>query len=384
MKKKLPNPFLYQGYESPDYFCDRVKETEALASHLRNGRNVTLISPRRIGKTGLIQNTFYRIREQDKEAICLYIDIFPTKSQAEMVRMLGNAVVNEVMSKNKALKNKALKKKALDYFSAWKPVLSMDPLTGFPTLSLNIEPKQSEITLKGIFDYLVSLDKDVFIAIDEFQQVTEYPETGTEALLRSHIQFAQNVHFVFSGSKQHLMAEMFGSPQRPFYQSTETMGLLPLDENVYYDFANRFFTQKKGILDRQVFHDLYARFDGYTWYIQSVLNRLYEENRKVTTSSQLLNAIRLVMLGKATQYENIVQFLTDNQFSLLKAIAKERKVGQPTAQEFLQKHSLSSASSVQSALETLVNKELVYPLPDGYIIYDRFFDLWLQRFPNNN
>ena len=379
MKKKLPNPFLYQGYESPDYFCDRVKETEALASHLRNGRNVTLISPRRIGKTGLIQNTFYRIREQDREAICLYIDIFPTKSQAEMVRMLGNAVVNEVMSKKKALK-----KKALDYFSAWKPVLSMDPLTGFPTLSLNIEPKQSEITLKGIFDYLVSLDKDVFIAIDEFQQVAEYPETGTEALLRSHIQFAQNVHFVFSGSKQHLMAEMFGSPQRPFYQSTETMGLLPLDENIYYEFANRFFTQKKGILDRQVFHDLYARFDGYTWYIQSVLNRLYEENRKVTTSSQLLNAIRLVMLGKATQYENIVQFLTDNQFSLLKAIAKERKVGQPTAQEFLQKHSLSSASSVQSALETLVNKELVYPLPDGYIIYDRFFDLWLQRFPNNN
>ena len=379
MKKKIPNPFLYQGYESPDYFCDRVKETEALASHLRNGRNVTLISPRRIGKTGLIQNTFYRIREQDKEAICLYIDIFPTKSQAEMVRMLGNAVVNEVMSKNKSLK-----KKALNYFSAWKPVLSMDPLAGFPTLSLNIEPKQSEIMLKGIFDYLVSLDKDVFIAIDEFQQVAEYPETGTEALLRSHIQFAQNVHFVFSGSKQHLMAEMFSSPQRPFYQSTETMGLLPLDENVYYDFANRFFTQKKGILDRQVFHDLYARFDGYTWYIQSVLNRLYEENRKVTTSSQLLNAIRLVMLGKATQYENIVQFLTDNQFSLLKAIAKERKVGQPTAQEFLQKHSLSSASSVQSALETLVNKELVYPLPDGYIIYDRFFDLWLQRFPNNN
>ncbi|MBR7024129.1 MAG: ATP-binding protein, partial [Bacteroidales bacterium] len=181
MMKKLPNPFLYQGYESPEYFCDRVAETEQLAAHLRNGRNVTLISPRRIGKTGLIQNTFYRIKEQDKDAICLYLDIFPTKSQAEMVRMLGNAVINEVMSKTKSLK-----KKALDYFSAWKPVLGMDPLTGFPTLSINIEPKQSEITLKGIFDYLTSLNKEVFIAIDEFQQVAEYPETGTEALLRSH------------------------------------------------------------------------------------------------------------------------------------------------------------------------------------------------------
>ena len=379
MTKKLLNPFVYQGYESPAYFCDRVSETKQLASHLRNGRNVTLISPRRIGKTGLIQNTFYHIKEQDQDAVCLYIDIFPTKSQAEMVRMLGNAVINDVMSKNKSLK-----KKALDYFSAWKPVVSMDPLTGFPSLSINIEPKQSEITLKGIFDYLTSLNKEVFIAIDEFQQVAEYPETGTEALLRSHIQFAQNVHFVFSGSKQHMMAEMFGSPQRPFYQSTETMGLLPLGEDIYYDFANRFFTEKKGAIDRQVFHELYARFDGYTWYIQSVLNRLYEENRKVTNSIQLLNAIRLVILGKATQYESIIQFFTDNQFSLLKAIAQERKVGQPTAQEFIQKYNLPGASSVQIALETLVNKEFVYSLPDGYIIYDRFFDLWLQRFPNNN
>ena len=378
MKKNIHNPFVYQGYESPEYFCDRVTETEQLASHLQNGRNVTLISPRRIGKTGLIQNTFCRIKEHDKDAICLYIDIFPTKSQTEMVRLLGNAVANEVMSNKKTLK-----KKALEFFSAWKPVFSMDPLTGSPTLSINIEPKQSEMTLKGLFDYLKSLSNEVFIAIDEFQQVAEYPESGIEALLRSHIQFAQHVHFVFSGSKQHLMAQMFGSPQRPFYQSTETMGLLPLDEEVYYDFANRFFTEKKGWLDRQVFHELYARFDGYTGYLQSILNRLYEDNRKVTTPAQLTEAISKVVLGKAIQYESMVQFLTDNQFSLLKAIANERKVGQPTAQEFIQEHSLPGPSSVQTALETLVNKELVYALPDGYIVYDRFFDLWLQRIQNN-
>lgn len=377
--KKLANPFIYQGYESPAYFCDRVSETQTLASHLRNGRNVTLISPRRIGKTGLIQNTFYSIKEKDKDAICLYIDIFPTKCQAEMIRMLGNAVINEVMSKKKSLK-----KRALEYFSAWKPVFSVDPLTGSPTLSINIEPKQAEMTLKGIFNYLNTLNREVFIAIDEFQQVSEYPETNTEALLRSHIQFAQHVHFVFSGSKQHLMAEMFGSPQRPFYQSTETMGLLPLQEETYYDFANRFFTEKKGLFDRQVFHELYERFDGYTWYIQSVLNRLYEQHRKITSQNQLLDAIRTVIMDKSIQYENMVPFLTDNQFSLLKAIARERKVSQPTAQEFIQKNNLPGPSSVQTALESLVNKELVYPLPDGYIVYDRFFDLWLQRFPNNN
>ena len=378
MKRELTNPFLYQGYESPKYFCDRIVETEQLTAHLRNGRNVTLISPRRIGKTGLIQNAFYHLKEQDKNAICLYIDIYPTKSQAEMVKMLGEAVINEVMSKNKSLK-----RKALEFFSAWKPVFGLDPLTGSPTLSINIEPRQSDMTLKGIFDYLKTLNSDVFIAIDEFQQVAEYPEFSTEALLRSHIQFAQNVHFVFSGSKQHLMAKMFGSTQRPFFQSTETMGLSPLNEETYYVFANRFFEGKKGFLDRQVFHDLYERFDGYTGYIQAVLNRLYEGNRKVTNPNQVLEAIRLVLMGKAVQYENIVQFLTENQFSILKAIARDRKVSQPTSQEFILKHHLPSASSVQTALETLVNKELVYSLPDGYIIYDRFFDIWLLRFPKN-
>lgn len=61
--KKLANPFIYQGYESPEYFCDREVETKTLMSHLKNGRNVTLISPRRIGKTGLIKNTFYHLEK---------------------------------------------------------------------------------------------------------------------------------------------------------------------------------------------------------------------------------------------------------------------------------------------------------------------------------
>jgi len=53
-RKKLRNPFVYEGYESPEYFCDRTEETEKVISHLQNGRNLTLVSPRKIGKTGLI------------------------------------------------------------------------------------------------------------------------------------------------------------------------------------------------------------------------------------------------------------------------------------------------------------------------------------------
>ncbi len=374
MKKKIVNPFICQGYESPEYFCDRIEETENMTSTLYNGRNITLISPRRLGKTGLIWNTFHHIKSENKDAICIYIDIFPTKSQSEFVRILGTAVLNETLSKSKMSG-----KKMLEMLGSLRPVLGVDALTGMPNVTLNVDPTQSEMTIRNIFTYLNKIQREVFIAIDEFQQINEYPESGTEAMLRSYIQFSHNIHFVFSGSKKHIMSEMFTSPQRPFYQSTDILNLAPLNEETYYQFANNFFETNKGGLDREVFRELYDTYDGYTWYVQSVLNRLYEKFRTVSSSAQLRETILNVVESKKPQYESLVMFLTDNQFSLLRAAAKERVAEQPMGKEFIKKHGLSGSSSVKTALDVLCEKELLYRMPEGYIVYDRFMNQWLQR-----
>lgn len=372
--RTLTNPFIYQGYESPKYFCDREVETKTLLSHLKNGRNVTLISPRRIGKTGLIKNTFYHLKEQEKDATCLYIDIFATKNLHDFVELLGVMVINEIVRKNASFIEKTI-----SFFSALRPVLSMDPLTGEPSVSITVEPSKEDITIQSIFNYLNDSEQEVYIAIDEFQQIAEYPEKGTEALLRSYIQFAQHVHFIFSGSKFHLMAEIFGSPKHPFYQSTEMMGLKPLDSDVYYDFCLQFFKEKGGNIEKDIFEYLYNMFEGHTWYIQCIMNRLYEANTNVESIEQVNAAILSILAGREPQFESLSQFFTDNQFSLLKAIAKEGIVAQPTAGRFIKSHNLSGASSTKAALKVLENKELVYRKPEGYIIYDRFMDLWLKR-----
>ena len=135
--KKLANPFVYQGYESPEYFCDREAETKTLLSHLKNGRNITLISPRRIGKTGLIKNTFYHLKEEENDAICLYLDIFATKNLNDFVEQLGVMVINDIVRKNASFFEKTIA-----FFSALRPVLSMDPLTGEPSVSITVEPTQ--------------------------------------------------------------------------------------------------------------------------------------------------------------------------------------------------------------------------------------------------
>lgn len=372
--RTLTNPFIYQGYESPKYFCDREVETKTLLSHLKNGRNVTLISPRRIGKTGLIKNTFYHLKEQEKDATCLYIDIFATKNLHDFVELLGVMVINEIVRKNASFIEKTI-----SFFSALRPVLSMDPLTGEPSVSITVEPSKEDITIQSIFNYLNDSEQEVYIAIDEFQQIAEYPEKGTEALLRSYIQFAQHVHFIFSGSKFHLMAEIFGSPKHPFYQSTELMGLKPLDSDVYFDFCLQFFKEKGGNIEKDIFEYLYNMFEGHTWYIQCIMNRLYEANTNVESIEQVNAAILSILAGREPQFESLSQFFTDNQFSLLKAIAKEGIVAQPTAGRFIKSHNLSGASSTKAALKVLEDKELVYRKPEGYIIYDRFMDLWLKR-----
>ena len=372
--RTLTNPFIYQGYESPKYFCDREVETKTLLSHLKNGRNVTLISPRRIGKTGLIKNTFYHLKEQEKDATCLYIDIFATKNLHDFVELLGVMVINEIVRKNASFIEKTI-----SFFSALRPVLSMDPLTGEPSVSITVEPSKEDITIQSIFNYLNDSEQEVYIAIDEFQQIAEYPEKGTEALLRSYIQFAQHVHFIFSGSKFHLMADIFGSPKHPFYQSTEMMGLKPLDSDVYYDFCLQFFKEKGGNIEKDIFEYLYNMFEGHTWYIQCIMNRLYEANTNVESTEQVNAAILSILAGREPQFESLSQFFTDNQFSLLKAIAKEGIVAQPTAGRFIKSHNLSGASSTKAALKVLEDKELVYRKPEGYIIYDRFMDLWLKR-----
>ena len=372
--KKIRNPFIYEGYEGPDYFCDRIEETEKVISNLRNGRNLTLVSPRKIGKTGLIKHAFQSIKETYPDAVCIYTDIFHTHDQHDLVQTMGKAIIQEHLLSSRTSINKVLR-----FFSMWRPTVSFDPITGSPTVSVSMERSNAEHTIESIFQYLKNCGKEVFFAIDEFQTISDYCEQGTEALLRSHIQFIHNVHFIFSGSRQHLMYEMFGSPKRPFYQSTAMMSLEPLHKEIYYDFANSFFKSRGGCISEQVFNDLYYQFNGYTWYMQSVLNRLYEQDKRVTDDSQVKEAIHVILSDKADQYETLMSFLSVNQQRLLKAIADAGTVAQPQSSSFVKRYDLPSASSVRKALTALVEKDLVYHTREGYIIYDRFFDLWLKR-----
>lgn len=373
MNPRINNPFLISGYESPKYFCDREKETEKLLETLRNGRNITLTSPRRLGKTGLIKHVFHLLRQQDPKTATIYIDLYPTESLYDFTQAFSSAVLGQLDSSPV----KVLKRIA-SLFQGLRPSLTVDQVTGQPKVGLDIAVGTEAGTLEQVFNYLKQSGKTCYIAFDEFQQIARYPEQNVEALLRSYIQDLHNVHFIFSGSQAHMLGEMFLSPKRPFYQSTSEITIGTIDEEAYFDFATAFFKDQGRTLQKEVFHQVYDLYEGYTWYIQMVLNRLYAKVGRPLDLALVQESIRDILRENEFYYQHLLQVYPKGQVKLVKAIAKERTVKEITAGAFISKYGLTATSSVKSALSRMLDEEIIYRSPDGYLVYDRFFGQWLN------
>ena len=185
--QELNNPFVVYGYKGREYFCDRVAEKDKIIKGLDNERNITLIAPRRIGKTGLIHHVFSYVREEHPDVCCIYFDILATKTLEQFVQLMARNVLGRLDTPSQSVL-----KKVQEFFSAFRPTMTFDVVTGMPTFSLDIAKNQGQQSLQRIFEYLAQSDKRCYIEIDEFQQITKYPETHTQALLRSFIQFVPN------------------------------------------------------------------------------------------------------------------------------------------------------------------------------------------------
>ncbi len=370
---KPNNPFLISGYYSPEFFCDREQETRTILDALHNGRNVTLTAPRRMGKTGLIRQVFYRLKEQQPDIATFYLDIYSTQSLGDFVRLFAGTVLGQLDS----APQKALSRISR-FVRSCRPVFTFDELTGVPKVTIDVAPAEEENTLKEIFEYLGSTEKRCYVAIDEFQQIAEYQEKGVEALLRSHIQFLPNVNFIFAGSRQHLMQEMFTSSKRPFYQSTQLLTIGPIQQDEYAGFATGHFAAHGVKLPQEVFSTIYEKYEGHTWYVQCLLNRLYGYDRDV--DMELVSyATEQILAEYSYIYADLLKAYSSGQVRLLKAIAKEGCVKEVLAGDFISTNRLRAASSVSAAMKKLLENELVYQTADGYIIYDRFMGEWLRR-----
>ncbi len=369
------NPFIISTYKSPIYFCDRKNETEQLQNALENGRNIVLLSLRRMGKTGLIKHLFYNLRK-DKNVHTFYLDIMNTRSTEDFVNKLADAVLRSFNSRSKQLFDQVLQ-----FFSRFNPLITFDAVTGIP--SIEIRPhseQQARNSLTKILAYLDSQNKHIYIAIDEFQQITNYKNNDFEAFLRSHIQHLKNVNFIFSGSQQHILTSMFTSYSRPFYQSSDFLKLERIDKEDYAKFILKKFKESNKLLSKEMVLDLLDWVDTYTFYVQNVFNKLWFISGDRVIEEDIIQTKKQLIEERNYIYLNLQNLLPKAQYDLLRAIAKNSGVNQPTSKKFINKYNLSTPSTVNTALKTLQTKEIVYKENNEYKVYDVFLAKWFEEF----
>ncbi|MDO4771668.1 ATP-binding protein [Porphyromonas sp.] len=377
MKKDgIMNPFVVGRYVSDTYFCDRETETAFLLKQIENGRNVAMISPRRMGKTGLIRHCFAQDRVLESYHT-FFIDLYATTSLAELVYLLGKTIYEELRPKKTAWAEKFF-----HIISSLRVGFKLDPLSGQPTFDIGLgDIHTPQATLDEIFEYLESADRPCVVAIDEFQQVGEYEDKSVEALLRTKIQQCKQTIFIFAGSKRHLMSNMFNSPAKPFYQSAISIGLDSIPVDVYVDFAARMFEMRGKRVDSELVREVYRLFEGCTWFVQMMMNELFALTADGATCGmdKLPIARENIIQVQRHSYKELLLRLASRQKLLLQSVAREGRVRGITSGPFIKKYNLSSASSVQAALKPLLKYDFVTQDGEEYRVYDYFFAEWLVK-----
>lgn len=369
------NPFVVTGKIEPEYFCDRVMESARLVKSITNGNNLVLISPRRMGKTGLIRFCY------DKEEIrdnyyCFFIDILHTTGLREFIHLLGKEIYETLQPRSKKMA-----KLFLQTLKSINGKFGFDISTGLPDFSIALgDIEQPTYVLEEIFKYLESADKPCIVAIDEFQQIAKYPEKNVEALLRSHIQKSGNCHFIYAGSERHMMQQMFLSSKHPFYRSADMLELKEIAREVYIPFVVKNFKEFGKSITEEIVGAVYDFFRGHTFYIQKTFNESFADTPEggSCTMEIVRTAITALIDSYDTIFREILSNIPEKQKELLYAIALDGEASAITSAAFIRKHSLSSASSVQSAVKKLLEKDLITENGKIYAVSDKFLGIWIS------
>jgi uncharacterized protein len=380
MKNTINNPFITGGYAGPEYFCNRTAETTVLLKAISSKRSLTLISLRRMGKTGLLKHVKHLleikpggVKSNKSTPAVIYVDLMPTMNGGEMLNTLSSALLR--LKQNE----KNFFEKVLSTLATLRPRIAYDGLTGQPTMELKVEsPADIQFGFDHLMRFISEIKQDLVFMFDEFQQISQYPEKNMEQMLRTVIQSYPTIPFIFSGSSKHMLEPMFSSASRPFYQSAELMYLDKISVTDYSKFIIGKFEEGDIKTDDETILRILNWTRLHTFYVQHVCNLLFESGQKEIDNELTSKVFHDILTSQEPLFSNYRNLLPAQQYKLLQAISIEDGISQPTSGSFIKNHKLTSASSVATSLKALSEKEMIVQTGNKWVVYDVFFSRWLE------
>ncbi len=368
-------PFTFGVAASGENFTDREAETKRLLTNFRHGVNTILISPRRWGKTSLVQKVC-RLAQSDKLRV-VYMDAFSCRSERDFCDAFASAVLKQTSTKAEEwLESVKL------FLSRVSPKISLgpDPMTDF-SISLEMNPKREEV------DEILQLPEKIarkrgwriVVCVDEFQQIAEFTDSKAfQKKLRSVWQLQESVSYCLFGSKKHLMNELFEKKSLPFYKFGDAIYLQKIGTADWVDYIRSRFEATGKRVSRELAEKICQRVDNHSSYVQQLAWLVWTHTEDEATERDFDNAWRDIVDQNTPLFEKQTESLTTYQMNFLRAVV-DGVSDEFTTQEVLRKYQLGTSANVSAVKRALEKKELIEVEKRQVVIPDPILKEWLKR-----
>lgn len=375
MKPPLTNPFQYGVVIDDSAFCNRKEELVFLKKQIHNGYSTWLFSPRRFGKTSLVEKVFRELND----SICIYIDLYNIKSKDDFCRKYSKVIAKELFNWKDDIKK--LTKHLSEAFNKLSPSVSFDEF-GNPSFSLNVHKVEKQDEIETILEvphrFSLKSSKRICIAFDEFQEIKRI-DPFLLNWMRSSFQRHINISYIFLGSKQSMMEDIFSSARSPFYEFAAKMKLSVINRDELYRFIKGNFAKHDLPIETHTIDKILEKSEcqpHFTQYFASVVFDLVKAGIDQNSNDFPVYWMKKIIIPQVDVFHDIYDQLTNSQRATLQTIAKLDEPG-IFSEEVRTKFGLPVSSSLNEALKALQKKGLVNKVKDLYKITNPIFKEWL-------
>lgn len=374
-------PFTYGKIVAENDFTDRSEETKKLVNNMLSQTNTAIISPRRWGKSSLVNKAIDSISRSDKDILFVKINAFRCETIQDFYELFAKRVIEDVSTSAETLLSNAK-----DFISHLIPKLSIKDPAGQYELSFGIDTQKMPIE-EDILDLPQQIalrrKKKVVVCIDEFQQIGEFKDTGKcQKILRNHWQEQKDVAYILYGSKKHMMLNIFGEYNSPFYKFGDLMFLPKISNTDWVKYiVSRFNDTGKHISD-EVASYLANQVENHSYYVQQLAQYAWLRTETICTEQTVDDSFQSMLDSVNLQFINLMDSLTEKQRSFLYAVSLETR--NLSSVETLSRYKLGTSANIRILKDALKKRDLIEVAGKKTEIQDPILKQWLIRIYGNS
>lgn len=375
MKTEI-SPFAFGHIVNLQAFTNRENDLEKLKKNLLSGINTIIISPRRWGKSSLVEKVANQISAENSDFIVVKLDLFSANSEEEFLENFSKEIIKASSTK---LEEWIENSKKLFQYLVPRFKLKIQPDSDF---SISFDWKEAEKNKNEILNLPETLatlkGKKVLICIDEFQNIAQFQNfENIEKNIRSVWQKQKNVVYCLYGSKRHMMQDIFANASKPFYKFGDLFWLQKIKTEKWISFIKEGFLKTDRIISDEFAQKIPELMKNHSWYVQQFSFYIWSETNKEVTQEIFENALQRLVEGNEPFFKNIAESLSVGQINLIKAILCGET--QISAKKTLLEYHLGTSANVNKNKQTLINKDILNQTESGFELLDPVFELWFRK-----